>query len=189
MRTPAADICYSKAMKESFADMLVEGKRNSLGRVNEVVAIVLHDQSRLIDLYECIFHDDEWARMRAIDAFEKICREHPEWIVPFIDRIQSELSQKTQPSIQWHIAQIYCQVNLTHTQKKLAIQWLKNLTSTTAVDWIVAANAMQALVYFAHKKGIQKSEVLSILAIQSQHKSKAVVKKAKKLQAELSEFV
>jgi hypothetical protein len=38
-------------MKEKFADMLVEGKRNSLGRVSEVVAIVLHDKSRLAQLY------------------------------------------------------------------------------------------------------------------------------------------
>jgi hypothetical protein len=66
---------------------------------------------------------------------------------------------------------------------------LKSLTSTTAVDWIVAANVMEALVYFAYKNDIQKSDVFSILTIQSYHESKVVVKKVKKLQVELSEFV
>ena len=46
-------------MNQAFGDMLAEdGKKNSLGRVNEVIALVLDDRPRLDELYETIFHHD-----------------------------------------------------------------------------------------------------------------------------------
>jgi hypothetical protein len=58
-------------MPEAFATVLsIGGTSNSLGRAEEVVQIVLADESRLDELFECLF-DDEWLRMRAIDALEK----------------------------------------------------------------------------------------------------------------------
>ena len=88
-------------MVETFADILADGgKSNSLGRTNEVIHIVLSSKSRLGDLYDCVFNDDAWVRMRAIDAIEKICRQHPEWLFTYIDRFQLELGPCSQPSIQ-----------------------------------------------------------------------------------------
>src|SRR5690242_6990581 len=125
-------------MKESFADMLlVGGKANSLGRVNDVIEIVLADQSRLDELYGCLSEDDAWVRMRAADALEKICRVHPEWLVPYIDKLQADFATNTQASIQWHMAQIFAEVDLTDTQKEFAIHWLRDLLATEQTDWIV----------------------------------------------------
>ena len=165
-------------MTESFSTMLIVGTRNSLGRVDEVIELVLHDRSRLEELYASLFHDDEWARMRAADALEKICRQHPAWLEPYIDKIQAELSDKTQPSIQWHLAQIYQQVELSPPQKKKAIAWLKKLIATTEVDWIVSANAMEALVYFAEHGDINKADIVTLVKTQQKHHSKSVVRKA-----------
>ena len=95
-------------MKEKFADALtLGGKSNSLGRAGEVVDTVLGDKSRLGELYDCLFLEDAWVRMRAADALEKVCRVHPEWIESYIDRFEDELAISDQPSIQWHLAQIY----------------------------------------------------------------------------------
>lgn len=174
-------------MKATFSDMLIEGTRNSLGRVNEVIDAVLHDSSRLEELYRCLFHDDEWARMRAADALEKICREHPEWIEAYIDRMQDELSEKTQPSIQWHLAQIYMQVHLSDVQRAKAIHWLEQLVATTDVDWIVAVNVMKALVYFEKSGAIERSEMLALVTVQLGHRSKSVVRKARKFLDEYDE--
>ena len=173
-------------MTESFAEILaVGGKTNSLGRANEVIAIVLNDKSTLDELYSCVFDDDAWVRMRAIDAIEKICREKSEWLLPYIDKFQSELAASTQPSIQWHLAQIYRQVELTDGQKTNAIQWLKDLLSTTSVDWIVAANAMTTLVQFTKDGSVGMDETIALLELQKTHKSKSVVKRANKLLLEL----
>ena len=124
--------------------------------------------------------------MRAIDSLEKVCRQHPEWLVPYIDKIQSELNRNTQPSIQWHLAQIYAQVSLTIGQKTIVIKWLQDLLSSTDIDWIVSANAMQALVKFTKEDSVPRDTTLLLLKIQQEHKSKSVVKKANKLLLEVS---
>ena len=86
-------------MIEKFTEMLrAGGHANSLGRVDEAIELVLHDRSRLDELYECLFDQDAWVRMRAADALEKVCRKHPDWLLPYIDKFQSELTASTQPS-------------------------------------------------------------------------------------------
>jgi len=173
-------------MAECFAEILaIGGKTNSLGRTGEVIESVLHDRNQMDELYSCVFDDDAWIRMRAIDALEKICRQHPDWLLPYIDRFQSELALSNQASVQWHLAQIYSQVNLTIEQKRKAIDWLKGLLSSVEVDWIVAANAMYTLVQFAKDNYVTKDEIISLIEIQQKHKSKSVVRKANKFLSEL----
>lgn len=174
-------------MKEPFSEMLtVGGKTNSLGRAREVIEIVLKDKSRLDELYDCLSHEDAWVRMRAADALEKVCRQHPDWLIPYIDRLQKDFSASEQPSIQWHLAEIYIQVKLTDSQKKFAIDWLSNSISSEDVDWIVSANSMKALAYFNKKGYFPADKLIPFLKVQQRHKSKAVVKRANKLIDELS---
>lgn len=178
---------YDAGMNQAFVTMLeVGGKSNSLGKVDEVIGLVLNDRPRLEELYECMFAGDAWIRMRAADAFEKVCRQHPEWVEPYIDRFSGELATSTQPSILWHLAQIYGQVALTSAQKRFAISWLKGLLSTKDVDWIVAANAMVTLVQFTKDGSVPMAETVALLKVQRQHKSKAVVRRAEKLMTELN---
>ena len=169
-------------MREPFVEMLAaDGKKNSLGRAPEVVTVVLADQSRLPELYDCLFAPDAWVRMRGADALEKVCREHPDWLVPYIGRMQTDLASSTQPSILWHMAQIYAQVPLSNAQKTAAIQWLKRQVATNEVDWIVAANTLETLVQFAKDGSVPKAEVKELLKVQQHHKSNAVVRRATKL--------
>ncbi|MDX2775981.1 hypothetical protein PV379_01255 [Streptomyces caniscabiei] len=176
-------------MTERFSEMLLDGGHaNSLGRVNEVIEIVLGDKTRLDELYGCLFDDDAWVRMRAADALEKICRVHPDWLLPYVDRFQSELFGSTQPSIQWHLAQIYAQVTLTDTQRHAAQDWLRTRIATTDVDWIVAANAIDALMKFAKEGTFPASELADLLKIQQRHRSNAVVKRATKALATLQDI-
>ncbi|HSD56011.1 MAG TPA: hypothetical protein VLA92_02560 [Candidatus Saccharimonadales bacterium] len=171
-------------MTETFTEMLAAGgKANSLGRVNEVIEVVLQDRSRLAELYACLFDENAWIRMRAADALEKICRQYPDWIQPYVDEFFEELATSTQPSIQWHLAQMYREVDLTAKQKHTVIAWLKHLLSTTDVDWIVSANAMDTLVKFTKDGSVLEAEAVSLIKLQQKHKSKSVVRRADKLLA------
>lgn len=173
-------------MREPFNQLLsIGGKSNSLGKAGEVVEAVLQDKSRLDELYNCLFSEDAWTRMRAADSLEKVCRVHPEWLEPYIDRFAAELLTSPQASIQWHLAQIFQQVHLTSAQKAIVVQWLKKLLYSTDVDWIVATNAMDALVRFTHEGAVSAAETRVILTTQQQHHSTAVVKRANKLLPEL----
>lgn len=173
-------------MNEKFAEMLlVGGHANSLGRVNDVIEIVLNDKSRLDELYDCLFDEDAWVRMRAADTIEKICRQHPDWLLPYIDKLSSDFSSSTQPSIQWHMAQIYREVDLTDKQKQRAINWLKQLLSTKDVDWIAAANAMDTLAQFTKDGSFSKTDLIPLLEMQQHHKSNSVIRRANKILAQL----
>lgn len=175
-------------MHDNFLELLaVGGKSNSLGKVTDVIQLVLDDESQLDELYNCLFAEDAWVRMRAADALEKICRVHPDWLLPYIDRFTKDLSSSTQASIQWHLAQIYAQVELTHEQKEFAVNWLTQLLSTKEVDWIVAANAMDTLVQFTNDGSFSKSELIPLLKIQQHHKSNAVIKRANKYLEQFSD--
>ena len=168
-------------MTETFADILAVGKINSLGRADEVVASVLHDKPRLEELYLCLFQDDAWLRMRAIDSIEKVCREHPEWLEPYIDRLFDEFGDNQQPSIQWHIAQMIIQVKLSPAQEKRVILWLVDRLEDPNVDWIVAANSMTSLAEFTNRRLFDQATLIQLLERQQSHKSSAVVKRATKL--------
>lgn len=166
--------------------LTVGGHKNSLGLAEKIVQLVLSDASRLTELYECLFDDDAWVRMRAADALEKVCRVHPNWIKPYIDRCFKEIGPSTQASIQWHFAQILGEVSLSSTQRQRAIDWLDEKLQTIEVDWIVAANSMDTLMQFVRDNQYPKARLITLLKIQQDHHSKAVVKRATRLLANLA---
>lgn len=166
----------------NFAAMLSEdGKKNSLGRAEEVVQIVLADQSRLDELYQCLFEEDAWLRMRAVDALEKVCRVHPEWLEPYVELLLGEVVVNDQASIQWHLAEMFREINLTDSQRQRAIAHMKQNISSKGVDWIVASNTMETLASYVKDGILPASELIPLLKIQQTHHSKAVVKRATRL--------
>lgn len=166
-------------MEESFESILMAGgKLNTLGRAGEVLQEVLADRARLDELFGCISDEDAWVRMRAIDTFEKVAREHPTWVELYLDRLLGEIATIDQPSIRWHLAEIWGEVALTTIQRTQAIGLMKQWLATTSVDWIVAANCMKTLTAFTNQGYLSAAELLPLLKIQQGHHSKSVVKKA-----------
>lgn len=164
---------------EPFSEILqAGGHANSLGRANEVFELLQKDASRLDELFDCISHEDAWVRMRAIDTFEKLVRQNPKLALHYLEGIFNDLTKSDQPSIQWHLAEIFTEVELTDTQRVKAIEWLKNNLKTVSVDWIVAANTMKALLHFYKLGHAKADELLRLFQVQTEHHSKAVRKKA-----------
>lgn len=165
---------------ESFREILMAGGHaNSLGRANEVLAAVESSPLRMDELFSCITAEDAWVRMRAIDTFEKLVRNNPGLAGPYLPSIFSDLMKSTQPSIQWHLAQIFTEVELNRQQQVDATAWLKNNISSSDVDWIVSANTMKALMHFYEAGLITKAELEPLFTIQTKHASKSVRKKAR----------
>lgn len=59
--------------------------------------------------------------------------------MPFVDRILGDLGHREQPSVQWHVAQLLAELDLTPSQRRRAVAWLQQRIATTDVDWIVAS--------------------------------------------------
>ncbi|TAH33309.1 hypothetical protein EYC58_01615 [Candidatus Saccharibacteria bacterium] len=174
-------------MQERFKTVLADGgKLNTLGRAGEVLQVVLSDHSRLDELFDCLSDEDAWVRMRAVDTFEKVCREHPEWAQPYIGKLLRDIAASDQPSIQWHLAEIFAEIELTAEERQQATEIMKRNIATTEVDWIVAANCIKTLTAFARQGFVSVSELITLLQVQQGHHSKSVVRKATQLLKELS---
>lgn len=133
-------------MSESFEAMLTGGHPNSLGRTLEVVDCVLADRRQLHELYCCYDSDDEVVRLRTSNAIKRICKEKPDWLVPYIDKLINRTSLIDQASTQWTLATLFqlLQSSMNQSQRIKAIGVLKrNLESHD--DWIVLNNTMQVL--------------------------------------------
>jgi hypothetical protein len=57
-----------------FAEILAGRDRRSIGRADEVVALVAAESERFGELWACLQHRDGLVRMRAGDALEKLSR-------------------------------------------------------------------------------------------------------------------
>lgn len=169
-------------MQETFGTMLaVGGKSNSLGRANEVLTTVLNDASKLNELYLCVLHEDAWVRMRAIDTLEKLCRVHPQWLEPYVDRLLHEVAAIDQASIQWHLAELFREIDLAPQQRRQAIAIMKRNIASNSADWIVASNTMDTLAQFVMDGMLPVAELIPLLELQQSHHSNAVVKRATRI--------
>ena len=121
---------------ESFELMLMGGHPNSLGRTIEVVDIVLADSSRLDELYNCYFSNDEVVRLRTSNALKRISKERLEWLVPYIDKFLTEIAKIEQASTQWTLANLFESLTnqMTADQLMSAKEILKhNLTTLSLI--------------------------------------------------------
>lgn len=164
----------------NFEEILKSGGHsNSLGRAEEVLNEVRKDHTKTAELFRCISSDDAWVRMRAVDTFEKLVREKPSLAQPFLPEIFEDLTKSIQPSIQWHIAQMFAEINLNDRQQADSIKWLKDKLKTVEVDWIVSVNAMKTLLQFNQKGLVASSDLGPLFKTQMEHSSPSVRKKAK----------
>lgn len=171
---------------EPFKTMLAGGHPNSLGRTIEVVDIVLADRSHLEQLYQCYFDEDEVVRLRTSNAMKRLWRQHPEWLVPYLDRFLLEVSQIHQPSTQWTLAQLFLELDtwLTQDQRTKATAILKsNLVEYT--DWIVINNTLQTLSGWARQDQDLKAWLKPHLLRFRQDERKSVARTAEKILEDL----
>ena len=83
------------------------------------------------------------------------------------------------------MAQIFAEVELTSDQGIRVSAWVKQVLTAKNLDWVVAANAMDALVKPYADGVLPKSDILPLLRIQQTHRSAAVVKRANRLMESL----
>lgn len=171
---------------ESFEEMLTGGHPNSLGRTIEVVDIVLANSTRLLDLYNCYFSADEIVRLRTSNAIKRISLENPEWLIPYIDKLISEISNINQPSAQWTLANLFQTLSdfMSESQRNDSKRILqKNLETYT--DWIVLNNTVDTLSKWAKKDSTLKEWLLPHLERLAHDPRKSVAGRAKKIQTKL----
>ncbi len=173
-------------MSETIEEMLVGGHANSLGRTIEVVEMVLADQARFEELFNCYFSDDAVVRLRTSNALKRVEKEQHDWLVPYIDRLLNEISKIDQASTQWTMANLFLRLdrNMSEQQRSQATEVMKhNLASSD--DWIVLNETMRTLSIWAKRDDALASWLKPHLARLSKDARKSVSKRAAKLLGDL----
>jgi len=167
-------------MEEKFVEMLNEPK-NTLGRTEEVVQLVLDDNSRIEELYKCYFQSDEWVRLRTSSSFKRIWRKAPELVLPYIEGLVDDVSSIEQPSVNWTFAQFCLEMEdyLNEEQKKNSIKTLKRYLKNSD-DWIVQNSTIETLgTWSLENKKLSKWLIPKLESFVFSDK-KSVAKRAKK---------
>ena len=129
-----------------FESRLAGGHPNSLGNTIEVVEEVLSQPDLLDELFKCYESSDEVVRLRTSNGIKRICKADKELILPYMDRLLTDVAQLDQPSAKWTLAQLFLMLtkSLTEEQKIRALEIMKaNLEQCD--DWIVQNMTMETI--------------------------------------------
>ncbi len=138
-------------MKPDFIAMLNEPK-NTLGRTEEAVTLILENNELIEDLYQCYFQSDEWVRLRVSSSFKRIWRADPTLFKPYIKGFVEKVAFIDQPSVNWTFSQMCLerQDDLSVKQKAAAVSQMKKYLENSD-DWIVQNATIETLASWAQQ--------------------------------------
>lgn len=166
-------------MPDSIEAMLTGGHPNSLGNTEQVVQLVLDDNSRLEELFDCYKSGDEVVRLRTSSAMKRVDAGNHALLLSYLDRFLTEIAELDQASAQWTLAQLFdsYQMDMNKQQWVDAVAIVKrNLAHHT--DWIVLNISMDKLVKWSEHQPDLMSWLKPHLKRLSQDRRKSVAARA-----------
>jgi hypothetical protein len=145
----------------SILGKLEGGDHKSIGRSEEVVAIVLENPVLFKDLIAGLSVDDSLVRMRVADAMEKISLVHPEYLWPYKAFLIEQAATSRQKEVRWHLAQVLPRLKLNQKDRERVVELLMSFFDDNSS--IVKTFAMQALADIARQDPTFHSLILTHL--------------------------
>ena len=165
--------------RNELKDWLEGGDRRSIGRSNEVAALVLRERRRFPELIGFLWSDDPVVRMRAADAAEKISAQKPNLLSPFKAELLGLLLEAEQRELRWHLALLIPRLTLTKKERHRAAEGLRRYLEDRSS--IVKTFALQGLTELAAVDRSLLPEVREILEAAERAGTPAMRARARKL--------
>ena len=150
------------------------------------MTIVLANTDRMEELFNCYQSDDEVVRLRVSNAMRRVKEERLDLILPYIDRLISEIGALDQASAQWTLPKLFegAENEMSASQCESAIAIVKrNLAEHP--DWIVLNNSIDYLVRLAIKDKDLSAWMIPHLQRLKKDQRKSVATRATKALARL----
>lgn len=141
--------------------MLTGGDRRSIGRSNEVAALVLRRPQHFQELIECLRSPDPVIRMRAADVAEKASAQKPGLLKPFKAELLKLLAEAEQQELRWHLAVMVPRLRLSSAQQRHVLLCLRRYLSDRSS--IVRTCAMQGLADLVRHDARIQPEVVNLI--------------------------
>jgi hypothetical protein len=164
-------------------EKLSGGDFRSIGHSEEVAKTVLADPSLFAILMSGLTSDDPLIRMRAADAAEKVTRQHPDWLGPYIDKLINEIAAIDQQEVRWHAAMMFTRLELTRAERSQVFETLKHWLNDKSR--IVQTFSLQALADLSKQDPSLRSEVRRLIKGKIKSGAPSVQSRGKKLLQEM----
>jgi hypothetical protein len=165
--------------RKNILSLLQGGDRRTIGRSDQVAAMVSKDQRLFRKLIAGLWSADAIVRMRAADAAEKVTRMNPALLRPHKKELLALMSEAKQQELRWHLAAIVPRLQLNAKERKLTASLLNNYLEDRSS--IVKTYALQGLADLAQDDSSTRPKVVEILREAARRGTPAMKARSRKL--------
>ncbi len=172
--------------KRKILALLEGGNRRTIGRSDEVAAMVSQDPRLFSELIEGMWSEDPRVRMRAADASEKVTRNKRELLQPYKGALLGLMSETEEQELRWHLAVMVPRLVLNNEERQLAISMLNSYLEDRSS--IVKTFALQGLADLALEHPSIGPRVIEILRESTRNGTPAMKVRSRKLLLNLEDI-
>lgn len=169
--------------RKNILSLLEGGDRRSIGRADQVAAIVSAKPALFPELIAGLWSEDPLVRMRAADATEKLTREHRELLQPYKKELLDLMAEAQEQELRWHLAVMVPRLLLNAKEREAAIASLKRYLEDRSS--IVKTFALQGLADLAQQEPNMRSRVTEVLREATRKGTPAMKARSRKLLVQL----
>ncbi len=150
--------------RRNILSLLEGGDRRTIGRADQVAAIVSRGPKLFPKLIAGLWSADPLVRMRAADAAEKVTRKYPGLLQPYKKELLGLMTEATEQELRWHLAAMVPRLLLSARERQVAISLLMSYLEDRSS--IVKTFALQGLAELAKDEpGIRASGRRAVVRI------------------------
>ena len=169
--------------RRNILALLQGGDRRSIGRADEVAAIVSKDLTLFPELIDGLESEDRLVRMRAADAAEKVTRGNHELLQPFKTQLLGWLAETNEQELRWHLAAMIPRLALNSRERQLVVASLHIYLEDRSS--IVKTFALEALAGLARDEPGLQGDVIEVLREATRTGTPAMKARSRKLLLQL----
>jgi hypothetical protein len=169
--------------RKNILTLLAGGDRRSIGRSDEVAAMVSEDPGLFPRLIKGLWSDDPLVRLRAADAAEKFTRAHRELLQPYKKELLGLMAKTEQQELRWHLAAMVPRLRLSARERQLAVSLMNSYLDDRSS--IVKTSALQGLADLAQHDASLRPKVLELLRASTRNGTAAMKARSRKLLLQL----
>jgi hypothetical protein len=163
--------------------LLPRGDRRSIGRSDQVAAMVCSNAKLFPELMAGLWSADPLLRMRAADAAEKVTRQQPELLQPYKKELLGLMTQAEEQELRWHLAVLIPRLPLNAKELQTAMAALNRYLLDRSS--IVKTFALQGLADIARDAPEMRLQVTEIVRGAARNGTPAMKGRSRKLLIQL----
>jgi hypothetical protein len=168
---------------KDILSLLEGGDRRTIGRSDEVAAMVSKKPGLFPALIAGLWSEDPLVRMRAADAAEKVTRQNREFLKPHKKELLGLMAEAKEQELRWHLAVMVPRLLLTSKERQLAATLLDSYLEDRSS--IVRTFALQGLADLAQEDPSIRPAVIEVLRESIRKGTPAMKARSRKLLAHL----